>query len=121
MRLDYSGTREELGKSPLTDLSEGKVTLPLLLALRRASPAARADLAARLAELASDVCAGREPSPEDLAQIASRVRRYGGVEATLERAAARVGEALARLEGFEESPARRALEDLARFVVARRR
>ena len=37
--LDYSGVEDELGKRPFDDLREGKVTLPLLLTLKRATPA----------------------------------------------------------------------------------
>ncbi len=34
--LDYTGTQQELGKRPFQDLREGKVTMPLLHALREA-------------------------------------------------------------------------------------
>ena len=42
--LDYAASAHELGKAPFADLREGKVTLPLLLALKRASASERAAL-----------------------------------------------------------------------------
>src|SRR4029077_3911613 len=39
--LDFTSSTEVLGKPALSDLKEGKVTLPLLLAVPRATPAER--------------------------------------------------------------------------------
>jgi octaprenyl-diphosphate synthase len=118
--LDYTGTSGELGKQPLTDLCEGKVTLPLLLTLQACSPAERAALTADVQAFARSAAAGRAPSAADVARVAQAVDRHGGAARTLARARALVDEAIARLEPFEDGPPRRALVELARFVVARR-
>jgi octaprenyl-diphosphate synthase len=118
--LDYTGTSGELGKLPLTDLAEGKVTLPLLLALQACNPSERAELAGEIESFARCAAAGRAPEPGDLLRVAQAVERHGGAARTLARARGLVAEAIARLEPFEDGAPRRALMELASFVVARR-
>jgi octaprenyl-diphosphate synthase len=118
--LDYTGTSAELGKQPLTDLSEGKVTLPLLLALQDCAAGERAELAAEIEGLAQAAAAGRAGDTGSLSRVAQAVERHGGAARTLARARAFADVAIARLEPFDEGAPRRALAELARFVVARR-
>ena len=53
--LDYEAGEEELGKRPYTDLHEGKVTFPLLLALKRCTSAERESIASVLKDAARRV------------------------------------------------------------------
>ena len=118
--LDYASTGEELGKAPLTDLAEGKVTLPLLTALKRCSVGERESIATDLKTFART--AGREETPElaDLERVARLVERHHGVQVTMERARACVAEARGKIEPFLDGEAKEALIALAEFVVSRR-
>jgi octaprenyl-diphosphate synthase len=119
--IDYASTSEELGKPRYADLCEGKVTLPLLLALKRCSVGERDETVAALKSFA--LLAAREggpPDPEELGRVAERVERFQGVELTLERARAHIARARSRIEPFAPSPAKHALLDLTQFVVERR-
>jgi octaprenyl-diphosphate synthase len=118
--LDYTGTSGELGKQPLTDLAEGKVTLPLLLALQDCPASECAALAGEVKGFARRAAAGQPAAAAELARVAQAVERHGGAARTLARARALVAEAIARLEPFADGAPRRALVELARFVVARR-
>ena len=63
--LDYLSSGEELGKAQLTDLSEGKVTLPLLLTLKNCSGAERDEIEAAVKSfaIASAHTDGEGPDP----------------------------------------------------------
>jgi octaprenyl-diphosphate synthase len=127
--LDYEAGEAELGKRAFADLREGKITLPLLLALKRCSPAERDAIAsllkgaARLAELAAAHPAA-ESSPDaalEIAPVLDAVHRYHGVADTIRRAELHRDRAIAAIAPFT---ACRAKEDLlagAHFAVARDR
>lgn len=126
--LDYSADAAALGKGPCADVREGKVTLPLLLALKRASAAEREQAAALLktaGRRAAALSAEGIVAPEqvltdgDLAPVLDLVRRYRGVEDTDRRAREHVERARAAVAPFRDGPAKRALHEAAEFAVAR--
>jgi len=109
--LDYVGSQERLGKPVGSDLAEGKLTLPLLLALEQADPAeTRAIL---------DPVASRAVTEEQVRAATELVRRTGSDRSTLQRAQGYIEQAVARLDSLPEGPERTALQDLARFCVER--
>lgn len=100
--LDYEGNSEELGKNVGDDLREGKPTLPLLLAMERASEDERALIrhAIEYGEL------------QKLPEILAIVRRTGALDATREAARAEAEKAQVALRGLPASAAREALLEL---------
>jgi geranylgeranyl pyrophosphate synthase len=106
--LDVSGPSERTGKHRGTDLLDGTVTLPLILARR-------ADAALRTMDLRSEVT-----TPEAAAAVCDRIAATGALEAARERALEHVAAAKAALDSarLADRP-RRALELVADAVVAR--
>lgn len=111
--LDYIATEEEFGKSIGHDLEEGKVTLPLIHALRNCSDTERDSIAR--------VIAKDEMTLEDFRNVSSLVKCSGGIDYTLYLAQKYIEECGAHLNLFENSPAREALLNLAEYVVTRSR
>ncbi len=93
--FDYLGDPRRLGKPTGSDWEEGRITLPLIAAWRRAAPAERQALA--------DLASSRDPRERagGWPAVQGFVQRHGGVEYAYERA-----------HGFG-SAAKRALSDLA--------
>ncbi len=108
--LDFTADPARLGKPGMSDLREGKVTLPLVLALERA-PQARERVETVLAERGF-----HSVTPEEILGI---VRQSGAVERTQSRAADLVAEAHRALEPFPDSTYKRALEALPQFILTR--
>jgi len=111
--LDYTGTEKELGKPPRQDLREGKVTLPLLHALREAGAGDRAAAAALLAR--------KDRSERDISFLARLVDRCGGIEYTARSAKRYVDRGKEFLEALPDSKAREALRSLSDYIVMRSR
>jgi octaprenyl-diphosphate synthase len=125
--LDYDTAAEVLGKRRYADLAEGKVTLPLILTLKRCSVAERDLIAAALKE-ASQGEWGPPPSaggaprvPPEIEAVASLVEQYRGVADTLRRADESVDRAIEAIAAFPDSPAKQALVATAAFAVSRDR
>jgi octaprenyl-diphosphate synthase len=109
--LDYTGTEKELGKRPLQDLREGKVTLPLIHALRAAGRMERKRAKAILAE--------KRLSAGDVDFLARLVDRHGGIAFASARAREFVRRGKRYLSRLPDSPARESLRVLADYVVSR--
>jgi octaprenyl-diphosphate synthase len=120
--LDYRSTGERLGKPALQDASEGKVTLPLLTALKRCSVGERDTIGSILKSFGREASqGGGPPDPAEVARVAACVERHHGVEITLARAGQRAAEARAKIEHFVDCQAKQTLLELTEFVVQRER
>ncbi len=113
--LDYGGSSTALGKNTGDDFREGKVTLPVILAVSRA--AKRGDDEAR-AFWRRTIAGGRQ-EPGDLEQAMAYLRQTDALAGTEAAARGHADRALAALAGFPAGAMRTALEDIAEFVVAR--
>lgn len=91
--LDYEGETQELGKNIGDDLREGKTTLPLLIAMERASPSQRALLRHAI----------EEGEQEKLQEILTIVRATGALEATRDAARAEARQASECLRHLPEN------------------
>jgi octaprenyl-diphosphate synthase len=109
--LDFTSTTEVLGKPALSDLKEGKMTLPLILAMPRATPRER--------ELVARVVTRKSFDGVDPAEILAIANRYQTLDETREIARDYATRARLALEPFPESPARQALEVALDFVMER--
>lgn len=126
--LDFSGGEAELGKQPFTDVREGKVTLPLLLTLKRCTSAEHEQIAGLLKTAAQRTYELEAEGPLDVDQILSPaelepilelVRRHRGVEDTDRRAEGHVKRAAEAIAPFPDGPTKDALVAAAEFSVHR--
>jgi len=110
--LDFTAREDELGKPVLSDLKEGKITLPLLLLHSRVSEGKRQKIEWVLADGSFD-----RVSPEEILEMVESE----GTLAEVEEIARHHGrQACQELEAFPLSPAREALEYAPDFVLNRR-
>lgn len=111
--LDFTSSTEVLGKPALSDLKEGKLTLPLILAM----PSATAEEKETVGRVAADKSFDRVHPPE----VIDIVRKYGTLEQSREIARDYAQRARTALEGFPDSPAKEALDVALDFVLERDR
>jgi octaprenyl-diphosphate synthase len=109
--LDFSAREAELGKSVGDDFRDGKVTLPVLLALARADDEEQAFWHRTLEEL--------DQRPGDLERAIDLVERRGAIAETLMRARGYATAAARALAPFADGPERRALAAAAAFASDR--
>jgi len=109
--LDFNGRTSDLGKPVLTDLREGRVTLPLIYTLRRLPEPDRADLRARIE--------ARNRDPEAILQIQAAVLASEAIPEVLRKAEDLIAEAKALLAEIPRSSAVLSLDRLADFILER--
>jgi octaprenyl-diphosphate synthase len=110
--LDFTARESELGKPVLSDLKEGKLTLPLIQLLPRVSAADR-----RRIEMVLEDRSFARVAAEEILEL---VRVQGTLEEVTEMAEGYAAEARRELELFPPSDARSALEFAPDFVLHRR-
>ncbi|MGU3546589.1 polyprenyl synthetase family protein [Methylobacterium sp. A52T] len=111
--LDYGGTSAELGKNVGDDFREGKITLPIVLAYRRASEGERGFWRRTLQQ--------GEIGETDLETALDLLQRHGALGETVARAHHYGAEARAALDIFPDGPVKAALLGAVEFCVARAR
>ena len=111
--LDFTSSEEVLGKPVLSDVREGKVTLPLILAMPRATEGERA--------LITHVAGSHSFEGIEPADILAIVERYDALNEARSIARGYADRARGALALFPESPARQALEMALDFVMERDR
>lgn len=107
--LDLIGDPSETGKPIGGDIYEGKVTLPVILALKKSTDR----------KAMEDILRAGEVKPSDVDLIKNKVIETGAVEGTLEVAADYVNRASEALEALPQSDARASLDELAKYVLTR--
>jgi octaprenyl-diphosphate synthase len=110
--LDFISDSTKLGKPVLCDLREGKVTLPLIRLLRK-QPQFSSLVRAAMEEPAGET--------ELAKQVLSLLDEYGELERAREEAYAYAARAQEALTIFPDNRYRRALNDIAQFIVERDR
>lgn len=111
--LDYTAEADELGKAIGTDLAEGKLTLPMVVALEKASDEDNARLLSLLRQ--------GVPAISDMEWVLSLLNSTGAIEYTRKKAEKLIEEACVNLDLFEETELREQMKGLAYFVLQRRK
>ena len=107
--LDYEGDAAHMGKNLGDDLREGKVTLPVIVALREADTAEQAILREAI----------EEGQLERLSDIVAIVKRRGGLDAARQAAMAEARRATEAIRELPDNAHRRALLQLAADLLQR--
>ncbi len=109
--LDYVGKEEVLGKKVGSDLREGKLTLPLIFALKQSNEEERRSI--------EEVISGKSEKDDLINVVIGIVNKYGGIKYTLQLAKKYMNQAKQSLACFPLSPEKEALFKLADYVLER--
>jgi octaprenyl-diphosphate synthase len=109
--LDFTAREKILGKPVGGDLREGKVTLPLVYALERATPSER--------RLVETILQQRNYQEVPFSRILALLEKYHGIERVKERAQAFTDKARRIINEFPDSPYQRALLAVTELVTER--
>jgi octaprenyl-diphosphate synthase len=96
--LDYMGDAEKTGKVIGNDLSEGKMTLPLILAMDKADSKDK--------ERFLEILADQELRQRSFSEVTELIEKYNGFEKTRKRAEYCASEAIRQLEIFPQEKKR---------------
>ncbi len=109
--LDYGGAKGDLGKNTGDDLREGKMTLPIIIALEAASDEERKFLKSSLGNEAAD--------KNIFDRVLEIITKYDALEIAAQRAFSHSAKAREALTNFPTSNIKDILGDLADYCVAR--
>lgn len=109
--FDYQSAADTAGKPVGHDLAEGKVTLPLIAALRNAGPAERKKLRA--------LASRRRWTLAQWEQLKTLIGQAGGFAYARRRAEQLAAQARGILAAEPDSPVKRALEDAVDYSIRR--
>lgn len=106
--LDLTGTEKQLGKPPGSDIKQGNITLPVLLALRE--PSLQADLTAEIERIQE------EDGQTDVEPFLSMIRGSRCIDEADAISARYIDKAIRALDGLPNIRAKRDLIEIAHFI-----
>ncbi len=109
--IDYKSDKETMGKTPGKDIEEGKLTLPLILGLKKATDSDRTVI--------KNMIEAKSMSDEKLTWLREFLDRTGGISEALEVSRARLTQAVDKLSIFPESEEKSALVKLSDRILHR--
>lgn len=107
--LDYEANSKIIGKNPGDDLNEGKVTLPLIYAMKDASSEDKQRIEKSI----------MQTDKGDLGAVLTILAKTGALKKTYQVAKHEVDNALSALQVLPDSPYKTALHELALFALNR--
>ena len=110
--LDYRGDASSLGKSLGDDLAEGKLTLPIIIALERGSESGKALVREVLAK-------PHAVEREQFTQVMAVLEQCGALDESLKRAQLEAQAAASEIANLPESEAKRWMLELCEYAVKR--
>lgn len=109
--IDYVSDAATMGKAAGADLREGKLTLPVIAALRAAGPKDRKRMEAMIQNT--------DFSPDEFEALKILLERHGGIQYTQEKAKEHIRAAQKALSVFDSSDTRDVLMDIANYALLR--
>jgi octaprenyl-diphosphate synthase len=109
--FDYTLQTSEFGKEVGADLREGKLTLPVIYALKQAQSGDR--------ELMIKIIRDQDFSEADFKILTDLLKKYGGLTYTQNTAASYIDTAKRALTVFDSSPTKETMLDIAEYALAR--
>jgi len=109
--LDICGTEQQLGKPPGSDMRQGNITLPVLLALKEP------DIAGKILEDIAVIRATEGKS--DNSRVLDLIRNSAGIKWAEQLANRYIDKAIKALDTLPDIPAKTNLIDVAHFVAKR--
>jgi len=111
--LDYMAKGEEFGKSIGKDLEEGKITLPLIFTIKQSTEEEKNRI--------KEILTRRKSSQKAAREILRLIKKYNGIDASLQSAAGFISEATSQLSIYGDCPEKDHLNAVAGYILSRNR
>ena len=109
--LDYMAKGKEFGKSIGKDMEEGKITLPLILALEQSTEEEKNKI--------KEIVNRKKVSRKDARAILDLIQKYNGIDSSLKVAAGYISKAKSQLSIFSDCPEKDHLNTVAEYILSR--
>lgn len=111
--LDYTGKEQEFGKSIGKDLEEGKITLPLIFAIKQSTEEEKGKI--------KEIITRKKGSQKAAREILRLIKKYNGIDYSLQRAEKFIRDAQIQLNVFSECLEKSQLNAVAGYILSRNR